>query len=49
MDFGLDKCAKYTLRKGIRTASENLKHDNGTLIENFSEEASYWYLDQNNQ
>ena len=44
MDFGLDKCAKCTLKKGIKTASENLELDNGTFIENLSEEASYKYL-----
>ena len=44
MDFGLDKCAKCTMKKGVKTASDNMQLENGTFIEDLSEDASYKYL-----
>ena len=44
MDFGLDKCSKCTLKKGLKVASENLQLDNGMSIEDLNDEASYKYL-----
>ena len=44
MDFGLDKCAKCTLKKGKKADSENFELDNDTSIADLSEESSYKYL-----
>ena len=44
MDFGLDKCAKCTMKKGKKTSSENFQLENGTSIADLSEDSSYKYL-----
>ena len=44
MDFGLDKCAKCTLKKGKKAATENFELENGSSIADLSEDSSYKYL-----
>ena len=44
MDFGLDKCAKCTLKKGEKAATENFELENGSSIADLSEDSSYKYL-----
>ena len=44
MDFGLDKCAKCTMKKGKKTGSENFQLENGTSIGDLDEDSSYKYL-----
>ena len=44
MDFGLDKCAKCTLKKGKKAATENFQLENGTSIADLREDSSYKYL-----
>ena len=44
MDFGLDKCAKATLRKGKLAATENIQFDLDTIIQDLEPEVTYKYL-----
>ena len=44
MNFGLDKCAKCTLKKGKKAASENFQLEDGSNIVDLSEDSSYKYL-----
>ena len=44
MDFGLDKCAKCTMKKGKKTGSENFQLENGTSIGDLDEDSSYKHL-----
>ena len=44
MDFGLDKCAKCTLKKGKKATTENFELENGSSITDLSEDSSYKYL-----
>ena len=44
MDFGLDKCAKCTLKKDKKAATENFQLENGTSIADLREDSSYKYL-----
>ena len=45
MNFGLNKCAKCTLKKGKKAASENFQLEDGSNIADLSEDSSYNYLD----
>ena len=44
MKFGLDKCAKCTLRAGKKTHTENMQLDNNTDIRDLEEHEPYKYL-----
>jgi len=44
MNFGLDKCAKCTLKKGKKAESENFQLEDGSNIADLSEDSSYKYL-----
>ena len=44
MNFGLDKCAKCTLKKGKKAVSENFQLEDGSNITDLSEDSSYKYL-----
>ena len=43
MNFGLDKCAKCTLKKGKKAESENFQLEDGSNIADLSEDSSYKY------
>ena len=44
MDFGLDKCAKCTIRQGRKAVTENIDLEDGSSIEDLQEDAAYKYL-----
>ena len=44
MNFGLDKCAKCTLKKGKKAVSENFQLEDGSSITGLSEDSSYKFL-----
>ena len=44
MEFGLDKFAKATFKRGKLTSSENIQIDINTTIQNFEPENTYKYL-----
>ena len=44
MTFGLDKCAKCTIRKGKKIKTQNLKLEEENMIEDLDEESAYKYL-----
>lgn len=44
MEFGLDKCAKATFRKGKLTTSENIQLDVDTVIQQLEPDSTYKYL-----
>ena len=44
MEFGLDKCAKATFRKGRLADSSSIKLDVNTIIQDLEKEGTYKYL-----
>ena len=44
MEFGLDKCAKCTIKKGVKVETDGFQLDDGSIIEDLQEDASYKYL-----
>ena len=44
MEFGLDKCAKATFKKGKLTETSSIKLDINTTIKELEQEESYKYL-----
>ena len=44
MEFGLDKCAKCTIKKGKKTKGEDIEIANGQFIEELENDATYTYL-----
>ena len=44
MEFGLDKCAKCTIRTGKKVKTEGFQLQDGSTIEDLQEDASYKYL-----
>ena len=47
MEFGLDKCAKATFKKGTLTKTTDLQLDHNTKIKELEQEATYKYLGVN--
>ena len=47
MEFGLDKCAKATFKKGKLTRAENIELDVTTTIQDLDQEETYKYLGVN--
>ena len=47
MDFGLDKCAKATFKRGKLAKTENIELDVGTTIQDLEQEGTYKYLGVN--
>jgi len=47
MEFGLDKCAKATFKRGKLAKTENIELDFGTTIEDLEREGTYKYLGVN--
>ena len=43
MEFGLDKCAKCTLKAGKKAESEDLQLNDGSAISDLQEYATYKY------
>ena len=44
MEFGLEKCAKATFKKGKLTATKYIQLDQGTIIQDLNQEGTYKYL-----
>ena len=44
MEFGLDKCAKATFRKGKKVSTENIPLTDNTAIQELDHEGTYTYL-----
>ena len=44
MEFGLDKCAKSTIRKGKKVTSERIEVEEGKFVEDLAEDSAYKYL-----
>ena len=44
MDFGLDKCAKATLKKGKKISAEGIQLNDTKVIQCLEPEAKYTYL-----
>ena len=44
MEFGLDKCAKATFKRGRLADSSNIELDVNTIIQNLGQEGTYKYL-----
>ena len=44
MEFGLDKCAKCTIRKGVKVQADGVQLSDGTEIADLQEGAPYKYL-----
>ena len=44
MEFGLDKCAKCTLKKGVKAETDGFQLEDGSIIEDLQEDATYKYL-----
>ena len=44
MQFGLDKCAKATLRRGKRVKTSDIQVDTDTIIQELEQEGTYKYL-----
>ena len=44
MDFGLDKCAKSTIRQGKKVESEDLELNDGSHITDLEKDSTYKYL-----
>ena len=47
MEFGLDKCAKVTFKRGKLTKKDNIVLDEGTVIKDLEQEGVYKYLGVN--
>ena len=47
MEFGLDKCAKATFKRGKLVTSENIELSDDTIIKQLDQEGSYKYLGVN--
>ena len=47
MEFGLDKCAKATFKRGELAKTENIELNVGTTIQDLEQEGTYKYLDVN--
>ena len=47
MEFGLDKCAKATFKRGRLTKTTNLHLDVDTVIEELGQDSTYKYLGVN--
>ena len=44
MNFGIEKCAKVTLKKGKQVASENIKLEENFAVQDLAQEKNYKYL-----
>ena len=44
MEFGLDKCAKCTIKKGVKTEGDRIEIDEGKFVEELEGDASNKYL-----
>ena len=44
MEFGLDKCAKVTFKKGKLTSTENINLGLDTVIQDLEQDSTYIYL-----
>ena len=44
MEFGLEKCAKATLKRGRLASSSNIHIDNSATIKELEQEGTYNYL-----
>ena len=49
MEFGLDKCAKATFKRGNLAKTENTELDVGTTIQDLEQEGTYKYLGVNDE
>ena len=47
MDFGLDKCAKATFKRGKLVKCDNIELDRNTVIQGLDQESTYKYLGTN--
>ena len=45
MEFGLDKCAKATFKRGRLADSSNIELDLNTVIQDLEQEGTYKYLE----
>ena len=44
MEFGLDKCAKCTIKKGVKTDGDRIEIEEGKFVEELEGDANYKYL-----
>ena len=44
MEFGLDKCAKCTIRKGVKARGDRIEIEEGKFVEDLDIDADYKYL-----
>ena len=44
MEFGLDKCAKCTIKKGVKTKGDRIEIEEGKFVEDLEKDADYKYL-----
>ena len=44
MEFGLDKCAKCTIKKGKKVKGKNIEIEDGKFIEDLENDVNYTYL-----
>ena len=44
MEFGLDKCAKCTIKQGKKADTDDMQLEEGTVISDLQEENTYKYL-----
>lgn len=44
MEFGLDKCAKRTMKKGKKITSDCIEGEEGKFVEDLAEESAYKHL-----
>ena len=47
MEFGLDKCAKASFKRGKLSTTDNIFLDDDTIIKELDQESTYKYLDVN--
>ena len=44
MEFGLDKCAKCTIKKGKKTKGDRIEIEDGKFVEDLESDVDYKYL-----